>query len=158
MGLFEGAYVSVRRLHMPDHPVWPLTPDSFDLHLGAVDLFTGQVIDSKVSQTVATLAVHSHTERPQLGLPRNLVQPQCPNTLYTHVRRVAYRRAARVPDPFQALARIAAVTDLANTSWTLRGPSGPPLRVAVHPQRGDRLRHLLSITWPVNRSTAPRWR
>jgi len=127
MGLFEGAYVSVRRLHMPDHPVWPLTPDSFDLHLGAVDLFTGQVIDSKVSQTVATLAVHSHTERHSLGLPRNLVQPQCPNTLYDPMcgaSRTGVQPVFLIP--FQAVGTIAAVTDLANIVVDITGAFGPP--------------------------------
>jgi len=87
-GLFEGARVTLRRLFLPAPPSYPLVAP-FDTSCGAVTLFGGQITESKLQASTVYLGVKSSLERLNIGMPRNVFQASCLDTLYDGMCRVS---------------------------------------------------------------------
>lgn len=91
VGVFDGARVTVRRLLLPDHPTYPIGPSSIaprgdllagDTSLGAVHVFEGDATEGDGGRAHAVLDVKARLQRATVGMPRNVYQPGCANTLY----------------------------------------------------------------------------
>lgn len=81
VGLFDGALWSLRRRFLTGPPTYPLTPTSIPTTLGAMVLFRGFVADATVSRAKASFTVKSYLEKLNIGVPRNVFQGPCLNTL-----------------------------------------------------------------------------
>jgi hypothetical protein len=94
MGLFEGAVVIQRRLFLPKHPNYPIIHNhpslssSFDTAAGAVTRFAGQVTQSILQGSKASLKVKTLPEKFALGMPRHVWQAACRFNLYDQMCRV----------------------------------------------------------------------
>jgi hypothetical protein len=108
-GMFDGAQLTMRRLHLPAPPIYPITPTSIsprqltasgseaalltylqgggtlgpgDTSLGAVTLFAGMVTQASASRSKLSLTVNSGLEKLSIGMPQRIFQAQCPFSIY----------------------------------------------------------------------------
>lgn len=73
LGLFDGAEMILYRAVMP---TYGNTAD------GAINIFTGRVVEIDCGRSLVTFNINSHLELLSLQMPRNLFQSGCLNTLY----------------------------------------------------------------------------
>lgn len=81
VGFFDGAIYSLRRFFLANPPQYPLTAAQFPTTLGAVVLFRGFIADATISRNKATFGIKSFLEKLNIGVPRNVFQVSCLNSL-----------------------------------------------------------------------------
>lgn len=72
-GVFDGAEYTLQRAYMPTFG---------DTSPGAVTMFGGRVGEIPCDGSSATITINSPTELLDIGIPRNVYQPACSNTLF----------------------------------------------------------------------------
>lgn len=72
-GVFDGAEMTLYRAFMPTYG---------DTAAGTVIMFAGRVAEIDAGRSLATFTINSHLELLNIGLPRNLYQSSCVNTLF----------------------------------------------------------------------------
>lgn len=117
-GMFDGATLILRRLHLPLPPTHPITPASIsnrgdlgpgDTSLGAITLFAGLVTQATGTRSKLTLTVKSGLEKLSVGMPRNIYQATCLNDVYDGLCGVS-RTGNLGGVNFQRTARVSTIT------------------------------------------------